>query len=265
MMLFGSAASMAAELKKKPATTRVVPSVPAASSPTKFVTTRMMLIDRRKASLHQLQNTLPLYEDRLSRLSADYEASKKLYEENLISRAELENREQAMINTRLELQRVREWIAEDDVSLSLAQNAAREKLAELTKLNPGEYADLGSFIRYNGTSGWSLAGAEKLAKYFQARFGQSLPISALGQSATHDRMGLDHREAVDIALQPDSETGRALIGFLRANGIPFMAFRSQVIGMSTGAHIHVGRPSPRGLEVKQRSTRGAPDKGTVHG
>ena len=265
MMLFGSAASIAAEVKKK-ATAQVLRSVPPVSSPTKLVTTRMMLIDRRKASLHQLQNTLPLYEQKLSQLSADYEASKKLYDQDLISRAELENRERALTNTRLELQRVREWIAEDDVSLALAENAAREKLAQLSKLDPGEYAETPSLIRYNGNSGWSLAGAEKIAKFFQARFGQSLPISALGQSTTHDRMGLDHREALDIALQPDSEAGRALIAFLRTNGIPFIAFRSQVLGMSTGAHIHVGRPSPRTVEVKQRSTTpNAPHKGVVHG
>jgi hypothetical protein len=226
----------------------------------------MMLIDRRKASLHQLQNTLPFYEEKLSQLSADYEAGKKLYDEDLISRAELENRERALTNTRLELQRVREWIAEDDVSLSLAENAAREKLAQVSKMNPGEYEESETFIRFSGTSNWSLAGAEKIAKFFQARFGQPLPISALGQSVTHDSMGLDHRDALDIALQPESEAGRALMSFLRTNGIPFIAFRSRVLGMSTGAHIHVGRPSPRVLEVKHRSTTpGAADKSAVHG
>jgi hypothetical protein len=79
-------------------------------------------------------------------------------------------------------------------------------------------------------------------------------------------MGLDHRDAVDVAVQPDSAEGRALINFLKTNGIPFMAFRSRILDMSTGAHIHIGRPSPRLQEVKQRSTNpGAPDKNAVRG
>ncbi len=226
----------------------------------------MMLIERRKASRQQLQDALPRYEEKLAQISADYEASKKLYDENLISLAELEIRERAMTTTRLELQRMRESIAEDDLSLPLAENAAREKSADGAKLNPEEYHKTATVIRYNGHSSWSLTVVEKIAKFFQARCGQPLPISAMGQSATHDRMGLDHREALDIALQPDSEEGRALIGFLRINGIPFIAFRSRVLGMSTGAHIHVGRPSPRVLEVKQRPTNpGASDKSDVHG
>lgn len=266
MMLFWSAASIAAELKKKTTTTRVVRSTPSESSQTKLVATRMMLIDRMKASREQLQNALPQYEEKLAQLSADYESSKKLYDENLISLAELEIRQRAMTTTRLELQRMREWIAEDDVSLSLAENAAREKLSDGSKLTPGEYHESATVIRYSGNSSWSLAVVEKIAKFFQARCGQPLPISAMGQSATHDRMGLDHREALDIALQPDSEEGRALIGFLRINGIPFIAFRSRVLGMATGAHIHVGRPSLRMTEVKQRSTSpGASDKSAVDG
>ena len=266
LMMLGSAASSAAEFRIKRATTRVVRSTPSESSQTKLVATRMMLIDRMKASREQLQNALPQYEEKLAQLSADYESSKKLYYENLISLAELEIRQRAMITTRLELQRMREWIAEDDVSLSLAENAAREKLSDGSKLTPGEYHESATVIRYSGNSSWSLAVVEKIAKFFQARCGQPLPISAMGQSATHDRMGLDHREALDIALQPDSKDGRALIGFLRINGIPFIAFRSRVLGMSTGAHIHVGRPSPRVLEVKQRSTNpSASDKSDVHG
>src|SRR5574341_97105 len=139
LMVLWTVASSAAELKKKRPTTRVVRPTAPASSQTKLLATRMMLIDRMKASREQLKNAVPLYEEKLAQQSADYEASKKLYDEDLISRAELENCERAMTNTRLELQRVREWIAEDDVSLSLAENAAREKLAQLSKLTAGEY------------------------------------------------------------------------------------------------------------------------------
>ncbi|HWH76746.1 MAG TPA: hypothetical protein VNT76_05220 [Candidatus Binatus sp.] len=216
--------------------------------------------------MQQLPNALPVYEKKSAQQSRDCETKKKLSEDSSISRGELENCERGMSNARLELQRVREWIAEDDASLNLAEDTARENLAQLSKLNSGDYQESASLIRYNGRSSWSLAGMEKIARFFQARFGLALPISALGQSATHDRMGLDHRDALDIALQPDCEECRALLGFLRTKGIPFLAFRSRVQGMSTGAHIHIGKPSPRLLEVKQNSTTLAiPDKSATHG
>jgi hypothetical protein len=77
---------------------------------------------------------------------------------------------------------------------------------------------------------------------------------------------LDHRNALDIAVQPASTEGRELMAYLRKAGIPFIAFRGQVRSMSTGAHIHIGRPSPQIIEVKQRSTRTpVNDKSAVHG
>jgi hypothetical protein len=264
LVVLWSIASGAAEVKKKPPSRIARSTIPTAQM--KLLATRTMLIDRMKASRQELQNSVPLYEEKLAQQSAECEVRQKRFDEKVNSRTELENCQLAMTNARLELQRVREWIAEDDLSLSLAENAEREKSAQVARLNPGEYRESATLIRYEGISSWSLAGVEKIAKFFHARFGERLPVSALGQSATHDRMGLDHRDAVDVAVQPDSAEGRALINFLKTNGIPFMAFRSRILGMSTGAHIHIGRPSPRLQEVKQRSTNpGAPDKNAVRG
>ena len=38
--------------------------------------------------------------------------------------------------------------------------------------------------------------------------------------------GFDHRNALDVAVHPDSPEGRALMDYLRAHGIPFLAFRA---------------------------------------
>ena len=80
---------------------------------------------------------------------------------------------------------------------------------------------------------------------YLAHFGRSLPISSYGQTPLHDRMGLDHRGALDVAVHPDSPEGRALMDYLRAAGIPFIAAWTAVPGATSGAHIHVGQPSPR--------------------
>jgi len=103
-------------------------------------------------------------------------------------------------------------------------------------------------IRYSAD--WSLEKAEKIREFFVKKFGHDLPVSAMGQTDTHDRLGLDHHEAMDVALNPDSREGRTLIGYLRQMKIPFIAFRRRVEGMATGPHIHIGNPSQR-IEIAQ--------------
>ena len=101
------------------------------------------------------------------------------------------------------------------------------------------------FIRFNGGASWSLADAGKIEKFFSQTFGHALPISAFGQTATHDRLRFDHRNAMDVALHPDSKEGQTLLSYLRQAGIPFIAFRNAVAGAATGAHIHIGNPSEK--------------------
>jgi hypothetical protein len=72
-----------------------------------------------------------------------------------------------------------------------------------------------------------------------------LPIAVFGQGAIHDRWRLDHRNAMDISLNPDGVEGKVLIDFLQRNGVPFSAFRGAIPGVATGPHIHIGRPSHR--------------------
>ena len=81
--------------------------------------------------------------------------------------------------------------------------------------------------------------------FFLSKFGRTLPVSAFGQTRLHNRLGFDHRNSVDVALSPDSAEGRALINKLRNMGVPYISFRRAIPGIATGAHIHVGRPSPR--------------------
>jgi hypothetical protein len=93
--------------------------------------------------------------------------------------------------------------------------------------------------------GWSIANFSGIQSFFSAKFGHPLPTSAMGQSATHNELGLDHRNAVDVAVHPDSVEGKALINYLQSQGIPFLAFRAAVPGVATGPHIHIGNPSHR--------------------
>jgi len=84
-----------------------------------------------------------------------------------------------------------------------------------------------------------------IKSFFTSTFGRSLPVSAFGQTRLHSRLGFDHRNGIDVALSPDSAEGRAVLNKLRTFGVPFIGFRRAIPGVATGAHIHVGRPSPR--------------------
>lgn len=160
-----------------------------------------------------------------------------------------------MTNTQLETERIRHGIAEDDAALSLGDQKVRAEIGGLRRLAPNAYEETPSIIRYNGVTPWSPALMAKVAKFFHARFNKELPVSAAGQSLIHDRLGYDHREAVDVAVSPESREGRGLIGYLRQARISFLAFRAKVPGVSTGPHIHIGMPSPRLhlIEAKQRA------------
>jgi hypothetical protein len=92
---------------------------------------------------------------------------------------------------------------------------------------------------------WSIKDSPKVEKFFMAKFDRRLPTTAFGQSELHSRWGLDHRQGIDVGLHPDSPEGRALINFLRAERIPFLAFRVAVPGVATGPHIHIGTGSHR--------------------
>jgi len=121
----------------------------------------------------------------------------------------------------------------------------QQRLARLAPLPRGVYEDAATLVRFAGAAPWSLKDVPSLEQRFAEAFGRRLPISSFGQTKVHDRLGLDHRAAVDVAVHPDSAEGRWLLQHLRGAGIPFIGVRGEVPGSSTGAHVHVGNPSPR--------------------
>lgn len=248
LMLPYSGWSPAAEpVKKRPATGLArAPAAPARQ--TKLLARRMMLLDRKRAVREQLQKSMRLHEEKIREQNTDYEMKKEMYDKNLISSSEVEDSARALTSAHLEAKRTREWIAEDDRALALAEQAADEESKGAPK-RAANGAHAAALIRYDGATSWSPAGFDKIERFYRQRFGRPPPISAMGQSHTHDRLGLDHRDAVDVAVRPDSAEGRGLMAYLRGAGIPFIAFRGRMSSMSTGAHIHIGRPSPRLVEM----------------
>ena len=197
---------------------------------------------KNKASVEAL---IPHYDAALKSAKEMVEQRKALFEQGLVARKELDAAEQAVKDAQADLDQARKQIVESDQLIAEAK-------AELTKPSPspgvnstGRYTTRAGVMRYGGAGAWTIAQTSSVKDFFATKYGRVLPISAFGQSITHDRLGFDHRNSVDVAVHPDSAEGKALMEFLRENGIPFLAFRSAIPGVATGAHIHIGYPSHR--------------------
>jgi hypothetical protein len=201
-----------------------------------------------KASSAEL---LALQESEVTKAAAKLEELRALVAEGLVAKVTFEEEEQKLAALRAKVQSTQKQIADSDHMI--AEIAAEAELANKRAATPvklvakqyGGFSSTATMLRYDGLSGWSLGELGDVQAFFAGRFGHALPTSAVGQSATHNRLGYDHRNAVDVALHPDSSEGQALISYLQGHGIPFLAFRGAIPGVATGPHIHIGSPSHR--------------------
>ena len=238
-----AAFAQAAEDSGNQAPRRAASSSAASGTNAELVRLRADAIAKMKESRARYDQLLSLYEEEKKRLSEQFEKRRDLYQQGLIARDEVAPVQQALLTSIRNIMDVKRWILEDDIAI--AEVTLRDELFRLPRLARGGYSEGGALIRFNGGALWSLAEAPKIERFFSETFSKTLPVSAFGQSPAHDRLRFDHRDAMDVALHPDSNEGRSLISYLRQLGIPFIAFRGSMPGSSTGAHIHIGKPSAR--------------------
>jgi thiamine biosynthesis lipoprotein ApbE len=180
----------------------------------------------------------PAQETEVEKLTKNTDLLRQLYSEGLIARIELEKAEQDLTAAKT---RVEETKKAEELSKVQAQELA--KAQQLAKIKT--FVKPTSMITRSTAGNWSIASLSTVQQFFSNTFRKPLPTSAVGQSATHNRMGWDHRNSVDVGLHPDSAEGRALIAYLQNAGIPYLAFRGTIPGVATGPHIHIGSPSHR--------------------
>jgi hypothetical protein len=180
----------------------------------------------------------------VEKLTKNAELLRQLYSEGLIARIEVEKAEQELVaaKDRIEQERVAAELKQKADELKKAEETAKVKTFVKPTLMP--LSKTSTVLRSTAGS-WSIAGLSSVQQFFSKTFGKPLPTSTIGQSATHNRMGWNHTNAVDVGLHPDSAEGRTLMAYLQSQGIPFLAFRGAIPGVSTGPHIHIGSPSHR--------------------
>ena len=197
-----------------------------------------------KGSLAKLH---AIYEKNVKQAEERLAVSQKLLAEGLISRNQVEENERALAAEKAKLTETEHQTAAADTQIAdmLVEAKAAEELVKSLRTPRRGLVNTTSMIRYQGSAAWSLSDAWKVEKFFSESFKIALPIAVFGQGAIHDRWRLDHRNAMDISLHPDSVEGKAVMSFLQRNGIPFLAFREAIPGTATGPHIHIGKPSHR--------------------
>jgi hypothetical protein len=201
------------------------------------------LIERTREYKETLAPLLSIQQSEAERLEVLAKSRRELYAKGLVARRDAEQAEAAAAVARATADETRQRMGEADALMG--ETLAAIEIAKTPRAAQSEIVSTPSVIRYQGTVELAASNVASIEEFFSGEFGRPLPISALGQTPTHDRLGFDHRRALDVALHPDSDEGKALIAFLRRERIPFLAFKGPVPGASTGAHIHIGQASPR--------------------
>ena len=197
-----------------------------------------------KASLEKLRES---YEKSERKAEAKLTKSQELFAAGLISKREVEADEAEVAQAKDKVAEVSQRMtgADSQIADTMLEAEAEKTLARTKPIPRGGLVSSAAMIRYNGAAVWSLSDAWKVQQFFLGAFKQPLPIAVFGQGAIHDRWRLDHHNSMDVSLHPDGPEGQALLGYLRANSIPFLGFRQAIPGTATGPHIHIGRPSHR--------------------
>jgi hypothetical protein len=199
------------------------------------------LVEQTREYQATLTRVLALQEADAERAGAKVASRRDLLSRGVVSRRELEDSERAWAAARDKIEETRRRMAEVDALVG--ETLAAMELAKLPRARDLETVTTDAVIRYRGFVDLTPVGVSGLERFYFARYGRALPVSARGQTSVHDRLGLDHRHAIDVAIHPDSAEGRVLIEYLRAEHIPFLAFRGPIPGSSTGPHLHIGQTS----------------------
>ncbi len=207
------------------------------------------LLEVAREHRRTLEASLPQRERDFREASASLDRNTTLYARGVVTRAEVDAAARDAGAARAQL----EWARQELMRTTalIVELDAKQRLASLPPLRPGQLEASDGLIRYAGQRELSAGDLAALERMFVAQAGRALPISAMGQTDVHTRLGLDHRHAVDLALHPDSADGRFVMAWLRERGIAFLAYRNARARAATGAHIHVGHPSERLATVRR--------------
>jgi hypothetical protein len=181
---------------------------------------------------------------RVDRQVKQIESARALRGKQRVSRSQLAAMKAELATRRRILQladerakKVQEIAAMADVESTDADDADADKTTVEPLLTPE--------IRYDGYGHFHLRELRSIRRAYYKEFHQRLPVTAVGETRLHRRLGMNHRGRVVVGLNPDCEQGEWLRHYLEKHHIPYLAFRCAIKGAATAPHIHIGPESTR--------------------
>lgn len=189
----------------------------------------------------QGEQMLAAAQRRVDRQQKIVEDRQKLLENGIMARSDLATFQDELDSRKRVLELAKNRI---QLMAELRQMAETEQRLERAA-QAGARTSANVMMRYDGNGLFSLSDLPTISTEYEKRFHASLPVSAVGQTLLHQSMGLDHRNRVDVALNPDSSEGIWLRQLLERLHVPYLAFRAAIVGAATAPHIHIGPESTR--------------------
>jgi hypothetical protein len=183
---------------------------------------------------------------RLERQSALVSDRQKLLEMGVISRSELGSVSAELETRRHVLELARDRIRQAETQRQMAQE--EQSLERALESGTSRKA----MLKFDGSGRFDKNDFALISSEFEEQFHYPLPVTARGQTALHQSLGLDHRGKIDVGLNPEEPEGIWLRHFLEVHQIPYIAFRAAVRGSATAPHIHLGTGSSRIIRIAQR-------------
>ena len=204
---------------------------------------RENLIAASNTYRESLEHLLALQKQDEDRAAQVVEKNRKLLELGVIAQKQITESEEVLTAAKTKTAETEKQI--ESINNLVSEVEAAEQLAQIPAEPQGTFRSTGVLVRFVGASRWNLSDFGKVDAFYRLKFGKPLPVSAFGQTQTHNHLGFDHSNALDVAIHPDSTEGQALVDFLYNQGISFIAIRGAIQGSATGAHIHIGASSRR--------------------
>ena len=203
---------------------------------------------QKDLTVEQAGKLVDLTAKRVERRQKALEARNKLLAQGIIARSEAAELEAGVAQAKNDYEWASTRAKFANEQLELARNEQEimrqmEAAALPHGALGGSASESGLVEHFVGSNHFDVAQFPAIEKAFEARFRHPLPVSAMGETEVHKSLGFDHRNRIDVALQPELPEGQWLRTYLTRHDIPFFAFRSAVAHQATGAHIHIGPPS----------------------
>jgi len=212
--------------KKKPKPSSAKPKPVVEEPQSDLAKLRDQYVSTTKEYKASLERLLALYQNALKKAEEKRDQAQKLFADGLMSQREVEKTEGDVTSARLKVTETQTQItgADTQIAQALVEVEGEKEIAKLGPMSRGSLIRTTSFIRYNGAGAWALTQAPKIETFFQQTFKRPLPIAVFGQGAIHNQWRLDHRNAMDISLNPDGAEGQALINSSSKTAFLFRRF-----------------------------------------